>query len=223
MVGFRAFTAADRDALIADPRAFMNSIACQVAQSVCVPSVRGRPDRLTFRFIEGHPHAYRLGWTANGTDVTMTRVPFFELRKAADGEVAFDAYIVEYVAGTTPQTTLGTDAQLAFTANMNGCTFGIGSQANAESALVVTHSNSVGHGSQAANALDQHDRALGVVGQGGTLLEPSSYRTHDKMAVTFGYRSAGQLWRFAYLSYRRAQNRITTYGVVDVAAQRLQV
>ncbi len=222
MVGFRAFSDQDRDDLVADPRTFMASIACEVNHTCFSQSIAGQPDDLTFQFLEDGPISYRQSWTRNDVDF-KTRVPVFRLNKAQGGDVSFKAYIITYITGSTPSTTLGTDAPLAFTANMNGCTLGIGSQANARSAVTVTHSNSAGHGSDDANANDQHQQALGVVGVGGALLEPSVYRTHNKQAVTFGYRSRGQMWRFAYLSYHRQWGIITTYGVKDVEVQRLEI
>lgn len=222
MVGFRSFSAQDRDELIADPRAFMASIGCEVGSSCYNQSIAGQPDLLTFAFDETGTPSYRLD-TRNGTDAVMVRLPFFQLRKAQGNEVSFSAYLVTYAVGATPQTVLGTAARLAFTANMNGCTFGIGNQANANGALTVTHSNSAGHDSTDANSQAQRLQAQALVGQGGTLLEPGTYRTDAKQAVTFGYRSPGQLWRFAYLSYRRSEGRIITLGVMDVGVQRLMV
>jgi hypothetical protein len=68
-------------------------------------------------------------------------VPNYLLRKAGPRDsIYFDAYIIEYKPANTPLSILGTEATLAFTANMNGCTFGIGAQSTAANGVVVTHS-----------------------------------------------------------------------------------
>jgi hypothetical protein len=216
-----AFTAADRDRLVLSPRAFLDRAALMVAASCSTPTLYGKPDVLTLEQDEGTT-AYRQFLI--GDDVGMDRVPFYILRKAKGTDtVTFSAYLVEYEDGKTPITVLGTAATMCFTANMNGCTFGIGSQANANSGLVVTHSNSRGHGSQDANTADQRFRAGNVVGPDGRLFEPEHYRTNNKQSITFGYRSPGQLWRFCFLSYQRhTGQRITTYGVQDVVTNQVQ-
>jgi len=208
------FTVADRDRLLADPIAFLDNAAISVAGSVYKPDHFGKPDRLTL-VPDEHTPAYKL--IQIGSDFGMRAIPHYLLKKAGPRDAMyFDAYIIEYVATKTPISILGTEATLAFTANMNGCTLGIGSQATASDCLVVTHSNSQGHGSQAANTADQAKKATAVVGEGALLFEPTTYRTNDKMSITFGVRSRNEKWSFHYLSYRRANQRITSYGVQTI-------
>lgn len=216
------FSAADRDRLVASPRAFLDRAAVMVAASCAKPTLSGKPDLLTLEQDEG-TKAYRQ--IQIGSDYGMDRVPYYILRKATSADtVTFSAYLVEYQDGKTPITVLGTAATMCFTANMNGCTFGIGSQANANAGLVVTHSNSRGFASQEENAADQRFRASHVVGPDGRLFEPEHYRSNNKQSITFGYRSPGQLWRFCFLSYQRhiGEGRITTYGVQDVVTNQVQ-
>lgn len=214
------FDEAARDRFVADPVAFIDNAALMIAGSVSRPELRGQPDRLT---LEYQPTATAYRQIDIGDDVGMQWVPFYILRKARPDDAAtFRAYIIEYVDGETPMTTLGREARLAFTANMNGCTLGIGSQPTRHDALVVTHSNSRGFGSQDANTADQRARAGAVVGAGGRLFEPSAYRTHGKQSITFGVRPRGRKWAFHFLSYRRAQGRVTTYGVRPVITSRVE-
>ncbi len=216
------FTEQDRDALVNTPLLFLDGVALQVSNSCYRPLSAGRPDRLT---LDEYPAmtAYRLR-IVNG-DVHMNQIRCFMLRQAEGGDaVTFEAYLAEYQSGRTPLTVLGTRAQLCFTANMNGCTFGIGHQATPESGLVVTHSNSRGGGSQEANIARQRRLASLVVGPGGVLFEPEHYRTNEKNSITFGYRSPGQRWRFASLAYRVwPGNRITSYGVRNIVTNQVQL
>lgn len=216
-----SFTTQDRDRLLADPRAFMNGIACFVSGTCSKPTLWGQPDDLTFADYGGAV-GYRL--IEIGDDFGMERVPVYMLRKKRETDtVWFKAYLVEYEDNKTPITVLGQAARLCFTANMNGCTFGIGSQSGPNGSLVVTHSNSRGHGSTEGNIDDQRLKAGFLVGQGGRLFEPEHYRSNDKQSITFGFRSPGHLWEFCFLSYRLAQGRITSYGVHDIRTNQVIV
>lgn len=217
------FTAEDRDRLIRDPRGFMDGIACMVSQSCATPTLRGHADLLTF---DDCPYMRAFRQLDHGADVILRDIPYLILRKAEpDDTVVFPAYLIEYEPGGAPRTVLGTEAALAFTANMNGCTLGIGSQRGPGSACLVTHANAVGQGSQAANTAAQRWDASLVVGRRGRLFEPEHYRTHDKQAVTFAFRDRG-LWRFAYLSYKLSPVAVgfvvKSYGVQDVVTNRVQ-
>jgi hypothetical protein len=211
-----AFTASDCEALLKDPRSFLDGIYFTVAGDCFQPSKSQEPDQLTFGEPDRPQIAYRLTDVGSGGDSGMIRIPVYKLRKATntDGKaVIFDAYLVEYEAGKTPQTVLWNKATLCFTANMNGCTFGIGSQIGPADPVLVTHSNSQGMGSDAARAQDQRSNANAVIGDGGVLLEPEHYRTYEKQALTFGFRSTGQKWKFCYLSYRRFLNPSSTLAL----------
>lgn len=214
-----AFSSSDRDRLLADPKAFMDRIVCAVAQECSKPTLFGKPDKLTFAE-DPMVRGYRQVWL--GDDIGMDWVPAYMLRKKRGTDtVWFYAYLVEYGDNKTPLTVLGQAATLCFTANMNGCTFGIGSQSTATSSLVVTHSNSRGHGSQEGNVSDQRLKAGFVVGTGGRLFEPEHYRSHGKQSITFGYRKPGKKWKFCFLSYRRSRGIVTSYGVQDILTNRV--
>jgi hypothetical protein len=119
-------------------------------------------------------------------------------------------------------TVLGNKATMCFTANMNGCTLGIGSQATSADPVVVTHSNSRGHGSQAANTADQALKAGAVVGTGGELFQPEDYRPHgQRQSITFGARSQGAKWQFYFLSYTRKSGIIKSYGAKPVSTTKV--
>ncbi|WP_206935699.1 hypothetical protein [Roseococcus thiosulfatophilus] len=211
------FTADDRDRLIRDPRGFMDGIACMVSQSCSTPSLRGHPDLLTFDDCR-YMRAFRQ--ESYGSDTILRDIPYLILRMAVpDDSVVFPAYLIEFEAGGAPRTVLGTGAGLAFTANMNGCTLGIGSQRGPGSACIVTHSNAVGQGSQDANTRAQRIAAAPIIGRRGRLFEPEHYRSDDKQATTFAYREGG-MWRFAYISYKLTPGAVgfvvKSYGVRDV-------
>jgi hypothetical protein len=210
-----SFNAAERDRLLADPVAFMDSIACMVSQSCSKPDRFGQPDRLTFVSQPGQ--AYKVVGVGRD-DLGLQRVPYYMLKKAGPRDaIWFNAYLIEYEDGKTPLTVLGDKATMCFTANMNGCTLGIGSQATPADALVVTHSNSRGHGSQAANTADQALKAGAAVGAGGELFQPENYRPHgQRQSITFGARSRGAKWQFYFLSYARKAGIIKTYGAKPV-------
>ena len=215
-----AFTAGDRDRLLADPKAFMDRVAISVGQDCSKPTLIGKPDQLTFA---DDPNVRGYRQIDIGNDIGMDYVPAYLLRKKNGTDtVWFDAYLVEYEDNKTPITVLGQAATLCFTANMNGCTFGIGSQGSPSGSLVVTHSNSRGHGSQEGNISDQRLKAGFVVGTGGGLFEPEHYRTHGKQSITFGFRKPGQKWQFCFLSYARRSGIITNYGVRDIVTNQVQ-
>lgn len=209
------FTAEERDRLLDSPLEFMDGIACQVQQGCYTPTTKGKPDKLTFDLMPDFMTAYK--WIPFGDDIIMRRVPYYSLRKATGNDaVWFEAYLVEFAPGLSPTTTLGSKANLCFTANMNGCTFGIGSQAKPGDSVLVTHSNSRGMGSQEANTADQRTKASAIVGVGGRLFEPEHYRIGTKQSITFGYRMPGKLWKFGSLSYKMDGNRVMTYGAKKV-------
>jgi hypothetical protein len=226
------FTITDRDRLIKDPRGFMDGIACMVSGSCYKPEFKGHPDLLTFEDVT-FGRAYRD--VAIGRDYGSVEIPYLVLRKAtSDDTVVFPAYLIEYEDGKTPTTVLGSAASLAFTANMNGCTLGIGSQSAPNGSLIVTHSNARGQPSQAANTAMQRQaantemqrrQASAVVGRKGKLFEPEHYRSEDKQAIAFGYRNGKGMWEFAYVSWRRVAKGNTdnqvpivkSYGVKDIA------
>jgi len=117
-----------------------------------------------------------------------------------------------------------------FTVTMDGCTFGVGSQAGADGAVRVAHANNtklaapgvlVGPGAgvagRAAQARVQGMMATSHVGPGGLLIEPDTYQGEDlgMKATTFGHHAAGGAWSFRVLSYRVSGTTWTHGGVIS--------
>lgn len=157
-------------------------------------------------------------WTAR-TGPGGPLIPLYQVAKAAVNEASyFRSYIADYHQGQTTFTTLGTNphAQFCFTANMNGCTFGLGSQPTPGSAMVVSHGNAANAGAndnipdylagdtkKALQTAIQYTRAKQGHGITGRVFEPAHYRIGQRMSVTFGHRAAGQKWAFHFVGYER--------------------
>lgn len=210
------FTITDRDNLLNDPKGFLGNAFVMVPESCYKPDLKGHPDLLT---LEELPDTQAYKEVDLGTDFGVERIRAFNLKKADQhSTVVFPAYIVEYEKGGTPTTVLGTVGSLAFTATMNGCTFGIGTQRSPSSSVVVTHSNSSGFGSNRTGQYDdQRSNVSSALGGTGALLDPVDYRNGSTNATTFGYRETGTLWKFAYIAWRPiGGGRFKTYGVRDI-------
>ena len=211
------FTVEDRDRLLRDPRRFLDTCLLSVAVECYLPELPGHADLLTLEESQGDTVAYRQ--ITLGEDVGLERIRLFDLVRATEHhEVTFPAYVIAHEEGETPRTTLGTEASLAFTAVLTGCTLGIGSQAGPAGSLVVTHSNARGQGSQQANTAAQHDRAITAIGRKGTLFEPDDYRVDGKRRATVvGFRDSGQVWQFVFQSWTAVSGMILkSYGVRDI-------
>ncbi len=100
-------------------------------------------------------------------------------------------YWLGYVAGSATDLMLGDAGRMMFTANMDGCTLGIGSQAGAGGCR-VSHANDVKSGDAEAQRVGQVDKLRGVFGdQGFRMLEPSSYKLTSTGAARFNATNFG--------------------------------
>jgi len=183
-----------------------------------------------------HNHSEHYGLAPAGgvtaVDSGGAPIAIWQVVKAQPGEAYFRSYIADYEQGKTTYTTLGANrhAEFCFTANMNGCTFGLGMQAP-DGTLIVSHGNAANTGTTrnfdsslmsnpatqipALQTAIQYTRAKEGHGIGGQVFEPSHYRIGQRQSVTFGYRpraGTGQ-WQFYYISYTRASGVYTSYGV----------
>lgn len=175
------------------------------------------------------------GWTAVLSPMG-TVIPLYKIVRSNPGEAYFRSYIADYQQGATTFTTLGSNphSQFCFTANMNGCTFGIG-QPQPDGKLVVSHGNAANatgitniptylkpETKTALQVATQYTRAKeGHVG-GGRVFEPSHYRIGARQSVTFGYRPVGAPWQFHYISYIRGNGgAYTSYGVGPIMTNHL--
>lgn len=128
-------------------------------------------------------------------------------------------YFCGYEQNKTIPLMLKNAAFWMFTVTMDGCTFGVGSQARGNLGSVrVAHANNASQASPdisittAGNVLtgrpaQQHIQAMlatSHVGHGGFLIEPDSYMGGDytMKATTFGFHAPMGIWSFKSLSYR---------------------
>lgn len=126
----------------------------------------------------------------------------FTLRRASPfDDDAIPAYICPYEPGCTLRTTVGTAANLMFTAEMSGCTFGIGSP-TPQGAVSVCHSNDHAAGSAggaAGQAAAQLRSTMTALSRGGTAFQPGDYREvtdqYETRATVVGVRK-GTTWEF---------------------------
>lgn len=169
---------------------------------------------------------------ATAVDTAGNALALWQVVKAQDGEAYFRSYIADYQQGATTYTTLGANehAEFCFTANMNGCTFGLGIQAG-DGTLIVSHGNAANTGaitnfdssgmtniqrqSTALQTAIQYTRAKQGHGAGGRVFEPEHYRVGARQSVTFGYRPRGSgAWQFHFIGYTRGGGgAYTSYGV----------
>lgn len=178
-----------------------------------------------------HNRSEHLGLRATTWPATFNgaNIPVWQVAKAPNDEPYFRSYIADYVQGQTTFTTLGSNeyAEFCFTANMNGCTFGLGMQAQ-DGTLIVSHGNAANTGvdqnfdsammgqraSVALQTAIQYNRAKEGHGIGGQVFEPEHYRFGGRNSVTFGYRQRGTGgWSWYFISYLRAQGIYTSFGV----------
>lgn len=153
-------------------------------------------------------------------------------RVATDAR-AMTVYFCGYEQNTTVALTLGNAALWMFTATMDGCTFGAGSQGpNSNGAVRVAHANNSRMGNPQAGITTATDGAMvgrpaqrwgqklhvtSHTGPPSILIEPDSYMggNFDQKATTFGYHAAGGAWTFKALSYRQGGNVWMHGGVID--------
>ena len=121
---------------------------------------------------------------------------------------------------------LGNDADFMFTPTMDGCTFGVGSQAGTGD-VRVAHANNGrmanpmltvgGDSGRAAQKRVQAMMATSYIGPGGFLIEPDNYMgaNLDMKATTFGYHDNGGDWTFKSLAYRFGGGQALHGGVIN--------
>ena len=215
-----AFTAGDRDRLLADPKAFMDRVAISVGQDCSKPTLIGKPDKLTFA---DDPNVRGYRQIDIGNDVGMDYVPTYLLRKKNGTDtVWFDAYLVEYEdeqdahhgAGAGRNSVLHREHErLHVRHRLTGKSVGFAGR----DALEQSRPRVAGgqHFRPAAEGwLRRRDRRR--------LFEPEHSRTHGKQSITFGFRKPGQKWQFCFLSYARRSGIITNYGVRDIVTNQVQ-
>jgi hypothetical protein len=159
------------------------------------------------------------------TSRTVWEAPtnLYEIAPAPPGaKNAFPAYICRWAGDSVCTKTLGHDADVMFTGNMNGCTFGVGIP-TADGSVRVGHANAASSAGGTADNPDfstqrqmQRD-ALTTRGTGVNIVNPDVYRSNvaysgvgskdfEIVAVTVGIRIANK-WEFYYQHQRYGGTR----------------
>lgn len=105
-----------------------------------------------------------------------------------------------YTDNTASRAMLSNNGRMMFTALMNGCTLGIGSQ-RGDGACLVSHANMKSQGGGEAQRVGQEGQLRGVFGEGGfRMVQPASYRQTSTgalsfQATNFGVNNGGT-WQF---------------------------
>lgn len=153
----------------------------------------------------------------------------YKLRLAREGDAApLAAYVCPYAQDSVQSVMLGNAALWCFTPTMDGCTFGIGSQANG--AVRVCHVN-MNRGGAAVGSLGvdahreqqrklQRNFAKSKVGLDATLIEPDTYmaeggEAYKLKSTTFGRHVANGPWTFFSQRYRYAGHNFFHGGVIS--------
>ncbi|HEY8288851.1 MAG TPA: hypothetical protein VIG49_06250 [Acetobacteraceae bacterium] len=178
---------------VRDPVTFMqeNILRCQFFDGG-VNISESKPLVVTVKVMNGDPKianrpngkVYYLTTDVTGCDRTA-KVPIFWLG---------------YKDNDTRRGMLNNSSRLMFTANMDGCTLGVGSQ-NGEGGCLVSHANSKKGGSGGTQSLDQHTQLRDVF-DGGDFwtVDPTSYMdgmggSHVFKGTNFGVNQDGW-WMF---------------------------
>jgi len=178
---------------VRNPVAFMqdNILRCQFFDGG-VRISESQPLVVTVKVMNGDPKivnrpngkVYYLTTDVNGRDRTE-KVPIFWLG---------------YKDNDTVRSTLNNNGRLMFTANMDGCSLGVGSQDGAGSCL-VSHANSKKSGGGDTQTLDQHTQLSGVFnGNDFWTVDPTAYMDrmggmHIFKGTNFGVNQDGW-WMF---------------------------
>lgn len=156
----------------------------------------------------GHPQT--------GVDLTGNAVDVYQIStQGAGAQDAVRSYICNYMANESRSVDVSNAGDFCFTANMNGCSFGIDGS-NPNGSVKVTHANRGGHSGDQLNQLGIAHNGLG----GLKVLEPQTYRTmaprKNMNATTFGIRS-GMNWKWYFQSYcYEGKGLYTLYGVFPI-------
>jgi hypothetical protein len=169
----------------------------------------------------------------------------WSIAQGADRPDSFQAYWCPYAVDTTQSVTVGPDATLMFTADMTGCSLGVGSPTNTHHQL-VSHANCARIGSLIASHYGNDDLDMQLLvlresqqafqrlslrqqhggDRGMTAIEPPSYRQdalepgQTLSSTTFGIKDQNHQWAF-YVQKRGFKNhQDELVGVAFVAGVR---
>lgn len=163
------------------------------------PNNRNQPEVYQMGIADGWCGApgMRQNWTGRTRYIGRAKPIVTVMNFANAVAPLFGAYWCPYEGNDLRGAFLGTAANLAFTAKMDGCTFAVGS-ALADGSRFVCHINSGGDQGRQRDMADRGDSPVaGDVGR--RLFEPGAYRRRANniytQATTFGIRSPNG-WRF---------------------------
>lgn len=169
----------------------------------------------------------------------------WSIAKGTGGADSFDAYWCPYSIDTTQSVTVGPDAKLMFTADMTGCSLGVGSPTNTGHQL-ISHANCAQIGNLIASFYGGGDLDMQLLvlrasqqafqkasleqAHGGdpglTAIEPPSYRsdpvepTQLLSSTTFGIKDDKHQWAFYVQKRGFKNNKDELVGVAFVAGVR---
>ncbi len=143
-------------------------------------------------------------WIQGTTQSKATRIYRVRPAVATDAE-SFAAYICPYRTDASLSKQLGNAASLMFTAEMSGCSFGIGIQSKA--GVLVMHSNEARLATQDSTdpQVQGQLQALQTGNASARMLQPGMYRHvdddgMDTRSTTLGIRVGGK-WEFWYQNF----------------------
>lgn len=179
------------DRFLADPVEFMGNNIVSTPEGGDVNKTGGKK----FFTLE------RLASTGTSEDRPGAAIPTFMARPGSGPEGIMEIYWCPYQDDTIQSTTVGNEANILFTAPMNGCSFGVGSVA-ADGSRRVAHINMKSQ----QNAWNKQDNILKGSKLGDKIISPHMYMGADKdpvHVITFGVRnpkakSMEDRWSFYY-------------------------
>ena len=154
--------------------------------------------------------------------ITMKSVLRYSAAAVSVGE--FKGYFCPYKTDNTLGTVISNKADMMFTAAMDGCSFGIGSE-GAQGERLVYHSNLAGMGSASDQSRQgqAQDMTLRMVlgGRTETVFSPADYRTdstgEQQRSTTFGLRDVvSGKWSFYSQTYTSQPGAIRTFVLKTV-------
>jgi hypothetical protein len=163
-----------------------------------------------------------VGVVRSGSGEINVPVKFVESATVGDAD-AFPTWICDYAADTVKYKTLSNARPFCFTANMNGCTFGIGA-AVAGGVVTVSHANATtaGGGNLATQTAQQ--KLQSAVVPGAKLFEPKDYDFSglQQLNTTLVGILNGNDWTFYYQQFVGQPGgfnyKLKTFKKIDVNA-----
>ncbi len=165
-------------------------------------------------------------------------VRMLEMANSSTDPGAFPSWICDYANDAVNYRTLSNARSFCFTATMNGCTFGIGSQVGG-GVVTVSHSNALtaGGGDLTKQVNEQMVLASMVSPQGASLFEPKAYGFAGGQSIYVRNGTPGQLdtttfgvcvnnfWTFYYQQYIRcgSQYLLKTFKAIDTNSLRVVI